>query len=131
MAWKETRKLAPTMACNGALVRFFRKQQGWTQQELATIAGYTERLVRKAETGQKLNADTIEDLAEALSTNACVVHPEDLISDPEAALWTYIKSFAIGERQIVAQCQSVMAEDVQIHVPGNPNFLPFAGDYDG
>jgi transcriptional regulator with XRE-family HTH domain len=131
MPWENTRHLARTLACNGALVRFFRRQRGWTQQQLAVVAGYTERLVRKAETGQRLNADTIEDLAEALSTRSCIVNPEDLITDPRAAVWTYIESFARYERQLVARAQDVLAQNIHIICPGNPNFLPFAGTYDG
>ena len=63
MTWFEAPAVR-SIRCNGEMVRFLRKQRGWTQERLATAAGYTKRLVAKAESSGSLNPDTIEILAE-------------------------------------------------------------------
>ena len=64
MAWLETRKLKRSLPVNGEMLRFLRNRRGWTQEDLASKAGYSERAVRKAESSGGLHPDTIEILAE-------------------------------------------------------------------
>ncbi len=49
---------------HGRMIRSLRKMHGWTQAELAKRAGYSERLIRKAELGGRLMPETIADLSE-------------------------------------------------------------------
>ena len=52
---------------SGEVVRRLRMERGMTQLQLARAAGYTERLIRKAEKGGRLDIRTVQNLAEALS----------------------------------------------------------------
>jgi transcriptional regulator with XRE-family HTH domain len=64
---------------NGSHLRSLRQSRGWTQVEFGRLAGYSERLIRKAESGGNLLLETIEDLATALSQTNEVVSSESLI----------------------------------------------------
>ncbi|MEX2140433.1 MAG: helix-turn-helix domain-containing protein [Pirellulales bacterium] len=64
---------------NGDKLRSFRRACGWTQLELAIIAGVSERTVRNAERSRPLRRDFVDFLATALDVEA-----EDLVSDPAA-----------------------------------------------
>ena len=50
---------------NGQSIKQFRAALGWSQAALADRAGYSERLVRKAEAGGKISLQALRDLAEA------------------------------------------------------------------
>ncbi|MCU0708277.1 MAG: helix-turn-helix domain-containing protein [Pirellula sp.] len=64
---------------NGSRLRSLRQSRGWTQVEFGRRAGYSERLIRKAESGGNLLVNTIDDLATALSQINDVVSAESLI----------------------------------------------------
>ncbi|MFN3148584.1 helix-turn-helix domain-containing protein [Bremerella sp.] len=59
-----------TYKCNRDFLRELRLNNGWTQAELAKRAGYSERLIGKAESGSPIARDTIVDIADALSESA-------------------------------------------------------------
>jgi transcriptional regulator with XRE-family HTH domain len=63
---------------NGPKLISFRRARGWTQLELAVIAGVSERTVRNAERGRPLRRDFLDFFAGALG-----VEPIELVTNPE------------------------------------------------
>ncbi len=54
---------------DGGRIRFLRVQRGWTQEQLAEIAGVSSRTVQRAETGNSASFDTIRAIAGAFVTD--------------------------------------------------------------
>jgi transcriptional regulator with XRE-family HTH domain len=74
---------------NGVTIRVRRKQLGWSQVELGHRAGYSERVIRKAEAGGTLRIQTIYDIAMTLSIGGSIVSFHDLtscVAEPVLAL---------------------------------------------
>ncbi|MGI9430198.1 MAG: helix-turn-helix domain-containing protein [Bythopirellula sp.] len=113
------------------MVRFLRKQRGWTQERLATAAGYTKRLVAKAESSGSLKPDTIEILAETLATSELEVHPEDLTACPKELAVAFMHAYAEYEQEMITHCRHFIAEDLQGLFPGGPQSAPLSGLHDG
>ena len=59
-------------------IRERRKQLGWSQVELGHRAGYSERVIRKAEASGTLRLQTIQDLAMTLSVGGLLITFQDL-----------------------------------------------------
>lgn len=130
MAWS-TEHVKAAYECNKELLKFYREQRGWTQAKLASVAGYSERLISKAEAGRSVSSDTVADLAEALSTSDCPIFPEDLISDPLQFARIYIQSLYRFREKMFEHVRPFLAEDVIFRVAGDPARIPFAGEYHG
>lgn len=64
----------------GEFLRNLRLEQQWSQEEAAAKAGYTERLIRKAESNGPLQLSTIADLAELYSTPDRQLTIDDLVN---------------------------------------------------
>ncbi len=54
------------------MVRKLRTEQGWSQEQLAEIAGLSPRTVQRAETGKNCSLDTAQALAAAFDTTPSV-----------------------------------------------------------
>jgi len=119
------------IAINGRELRTQRLVRGWTQQRLAKIAGYTERLVRKAEKGGTLDIATIQDLAEALSTPAQAVAVESLTMDISAIARKWVESWELLETRMLPEIEPFLAEDFEFVCPGEPGAAPFVGTFRG
>jgi transcriptional regulator with XRE-family HTH domain len=120
-----------TLPVNGELVCYYRQLRGWTQGQFAETAGYSRRLVSKAEANGVLRRETISDLADSLSIPGSTVTPEDLVSDPQFIGWKFIELFAKRERAFVRYFQDALAEDAICYVSGSVKKIPFAGRYVG
>jgi transcriptional regulator with XRE-family HTH domain len=131
MSWLSTRHLKRSLAVNGEMLKFYRSRRGWTQEELATVAGYTGRVIRKAESSGSLHPDTIEILAEALSGADWTVDPEDLVTTPELMARAVINAYRYKERQVVANVNGLLHENLIVYAAGEEVGLPFAGSYSG
>ena len=130
MAWKE-RPLKRSYACAPDLLAFLRERQGLTQKQLAETAGYSERLVSKAEAGRPISAGAINDLAEALSTSDALVYPEDLIVDPVQIAKEFIKALYTKGKGIIEAIRHFLDDEVVFHLVGDPEQLPIAGRHEG
>lgn len=119
------------MRCNGEILRYHREHHGWTQAQLARRAGYSARVIAKAEGDGTLRPDTIEHLADALSTSVHPVYPEDLVAVPKAIARQIIENYARYEADCARYCQELIADDIELVVPGDPSVLPFCGTYSG
>jgi transcriptional regulator with XRE-family HTH domain len=113
------------------MVRFLRQQHGWTQERLATAAGYTKRLIAKAESCGSLKPDTIEVLAETLATDDLEVHPEDLTACPKELAVAFMLAYSEYEQEMITHCRHFIAEDLQGLFPGGPESAPLSGLHDG
>ena len=120
-----------TYACNPELLKFLREKLGLTQAELAKSAGYSDRLIRKAESGHSISSETVEVLAEALTTEQQKIYPEDLISHPAELAKQYIAAVYIHQADVVSKVRHFLDEDVVFKINGDPQTIPFAGIHCG
>ncbi|MCA9263523.1 MAG: helix-turn-helix domain-containing protein [Planctomycetales bacterium] len=117
--------------CRGDFVQLLREQQGWTQEELANRAGYSARLIRKAESMGSVSPETIADLAAALGTPEGPVYPEDLVSDPLASAKLFIEAYDRYERDMIQHIRHLLADDFVFWCAGDEQEMPIAGTYEG
>lgn len=130
MPWRSPPQ-SRSIECNGDLIAFFRNQRGWTQEEFAQKAGYTKRLIAKAEGNGSLSPDSIEVLAETLSSDAQQVLPEDLTTSPKDLATAFLHGYARHESELVPKCRHLFSDDFVGIFPGGPNGAPLAGTYNG
>jgi len=123
--------LGSSVCTNGKHVASLRKRIGLTQKQLAKIAGYSERLIRKAESDGSLSKLTIHDLAVALSNNGAPVQAEDLICSPESLAREFLSAFAEHEAEMAAQVEHFLDREFVLVCAGDPAKIPFAGQWHG
>ena len=116
---------------NGRELRNCRLARGWTQSQLAKSAGYTERLIRKAEKGGTLDIATIQNLAEALSSPDKVVLPESLTLDIAAIARKWVEGFENLEARMLPEIEPFLTDDFEFVCPGEPGTVPFIGTWKG
>ena len=100
MAWSLP-KVMRSYPCNPELLKFLRGRKRWSQKQLAKEAGYSERLICKAESGGSVSSEAIDVLATSLSSKDMIVYPEDLISDPVALSKKFIEAVHTLQRDMV------------------------------
>ena len=120
-----------TAAINPDTFGFFRRNRGLTQEALAALSGYSDRLIRKAEAGGVLKWETIEDLAEALSSADVPLTAVDLVADPRALARRFIMNYARYENQLAARAEGLFAEDFQFWGAGDGEVMACCGHFDG
>ena len=120
-----------SVPCNGELLRYFREQLGWTQDELARRAGYSKRVIAKAEAGGSLHPDTLEVLAATLSMSGKRVYPEGLAASPKALAERYVEAYRRYEHELAARCKEFLADDMVCIVGGGDPSVPLSGTYHG
>ncbi len=121
-----------TYKCNRDFLRQLRLTNGWTQAELAKRAGYSERLISKAESGSSIARDTIADIADALSESGQQrIYWEDLACDPVQLAWKYLEALYVYQADAIQHMRPFLAEDVVAVVAGDPAQFPFAGKHVG
>ena len=128
MEWSQR---ARSYCCNGELLKALRKQRGWSQEQLAKEAGYSDRVIRKAEGGRSISVETIRDLAEALDGEESSVCPEDLICDPLALTQGFIAAVYQHRADVITHVRHFLADNVVFRQAGDPNLFPFAGEHLG
>jgi transcriptional regulator with XRE-family HTH domain len=67
---------------NGSLLRSLRQAKGWTQQEAADKAGFSDRLIRKAEAGEAIDLQSIALLAQLYSSADTKLTLNGLLDEP-------------------------------------------------
>ncbi len=116
---------------NGELLSRLRVDRGMTQLQLAKAAGYTERLVRKAEKGGRLDIRSIQNLAEALSQSGKPVLVERLIQDNLSVARLWITSFDTLGSEMLPVVKPFLSGSFVFHCLGEPQSTPFAGTFGG
>lgn len=117
--------------CNAGLLVKLRQQKKWTQSQLALEAGYSVRLIAKAEAGHPISLDTIEILAEALSSPQQMISPEDLMCSPVQLAREFMAVMYRHGKDTVDHILHFLDPDPEFHVAGDPDIVPFAGIYRG
>lgn len=118
-------------SCNPVLLKSLREKRRLTQSALAAAAGYTERLIVKAESGATLSRETIEDLAAALSTPNEPIYPEDLTTDLIQLARAYVHAVYTYQKDAVSHIRHFLDDDIVFIIPGDPAIIPFAGERRG
>ena len=101
------------------------------QLDLARLAGYSVRLIGKAEAGKPLSTETIEVLAEALSSGDFEVSPADLMLNPIAIAEEYMKSKYMYESDVVSKISHVISPDFVLRVVADDSVVAFQKSYAG
>lgn len=125
------RALKRSYPCNKDLLVHLRERKGWTQLQFAQEAGYSERLINKAESGRSISTSAIEVLAEALSTGDDKIYFEDLICDTVALAKRYMAAIYIEQKNALAAIRDFLDDDVVFRIAGDPAIIPFAGEHRG
>ena len=116
---------------NTQVLRELRLKRGWSQKELAEKAGYSDRLVRKAEFGGKLDVDTIRNIAEALSTLNEKITLDFLTNDVLSVAKTFMQFFDERGAGMLPAINHYIAPDFVLHVTSAIESLPLHGTWDG
>ncbi len=125
------RTTSRSMACNGKLISQLRKRLGWTQNDLARKAGFTERLIVKAESSQNIAASTLHIIATTLTEAGEQVSPADLATDPASlARVFFLSTYEHGPRTLDVNSHFV-SPDLVVHFAGDVAVFPFAGTHIG
>jgi transcriptional regulator with XRE-family HTH domain len=111
----------------GQRLKHFRSLQGWTQEELAHRAGYTDRLIRKAESGRSVSLETIRNLACCLSCNGISVHLDDLMESSRATVNNLIVQLKQRSSESLDQ---IFAANAVLDCKGCER-IPFVGSWNG
>lgn len=116
---------------NGRLFADLRKQLGLTQLDLANRAGYSERVIRKAESGGPLRFDTIRDLSQCLSSPNAVVEPKHLLQSNLELAVQFVHAYDHYGRDALSHCRGLFADDFEFFCPGDTEQVAFAGLWKG
>ena len=130
MSWTK-KELRRSYQCDGKHLRDRRKAREWSQQQFARQAGYSERLISKAEAGGHLTVATLEVLAQTLSIESSPVFTEDLIASPEALARSFHYAVHHLQTEMFERVQHFIDENVVFHIHGDPTEVTFAGIYHG
>lgn len=112
-------------------LRSLRAQLGITQRDLARIAGYSERLIRKAESGGALSMESISNLAEALSRHGVPVTSQELVLDLASIAKHWLSAFDTYGREMILHVRHHLSPDFIFVCPGDPKVAPFIGTWSG
>lgn len=116
---------------NGNSIRRFRLDRGWTQQQLAKLAGYSPRLIRKAESCGPLDLETVRNIAEAFSSSGSIVTLQHLTLDIRAIAVQWMDALNRDGPAMVSSVEHLLAEDFVFYCPGDPAVAPFVGTWHG
>ena len=116
---------------DGIALRVYRKKLGWSQAELGRRAGYSERVIRKAEAGGKLRPETIQELAAAMSCDGHRISLADLTIDLESIARRFVESYDLLGSGMLNSCSDIFADDFTLICPADPNQFSFAGEWIG
>ncbi len=108
-----------------------RVARGWTQAELARRAGYTVRVVGKAEGGNRLDIETIDAIAQALSQMDGKVTARQLMLDIKSIAAQFIEALDRYGADLVSHIEHHLAPDFVWICPGDPAVAPFIGTWHG
>ena len=120
-----------SVRANGSSIRRFRLERGWTQKELGRLAGYSPRLIRKAEGCGLLDLETVRNIAEAFSHSGGMVTLQDLTLDIRAIAMRWMEALNRDGAAMVSSIEELLTEDFVFYCPGDPSVAPFIGTWHG
>lgn len=122
---------AVNVPVNGQRMQMLRQLAGMTQEELAQKAGYSDRLVRKAEASSPLRKSTVADLADALSTESQRVTVADLVFSRELIAVDIADFLLNGNSTLSGTWSDLLHPKFSLHAAGEELNIPFAGHHAG
>lgn len=131
MLMTDPKRSSMSTACNAELLKHLRAQRGYTQADLASRVGCSERLIVKAESGRPVSLVTIDSLAKALSHEHATVYPDDLTSDPVTLAKKYMEAFHFQKANLVDAIRYFLDPEIIVRICGDPAVVPFAGEHRG
>ena len=130
MNWSKDRG-KQSLSCDGKRLAELRIASGMNQAQFAKRAGYSVRLISKAENGRPIAITTIEDLAETLSTPDHPVTVSDLVTSPLEMGKRFIFGMYQHEGQVVEKLRDILHDEIIAKFAGNKKQIPFAGTHKG
>jgi transcriptional regulator with XRE-family HTH domain len=115
----------------GNRLKQFRKDRGWTQQELADRSGYCDRLIRKAERGGPVSEEALQVLAMTLSDQGFVVTALDLKSCSEASTQYLLELLQPTSNFQLMTSSELWTENVVVDCKRVEKSLPISGRFVG
>ena len=112
-------------------MRSIRERRGLRQLDLARLAGYSVRLIGKAEAGKPLSTETIEVLAEALSSAEHKISPQDLILNPISLAEDYLRAKLLYKEEAVSKINHFLSSTYRIRVVAENDIGSFEPAYCG
>ncbi|MEZ6129933.1 MAG: nuclear transport factor 2 family protein [Planctomycetaceae bacterium] len=119
------------VSCNGRRISELRLSCGMTQEALAADAGYSVRLIHKAEKSGQIRFSTLVALATAFQRRGINVSPRDLCTDPVSVVQAFVEAYRVYEAEMVDRIRHLLSPDLQVFVAGDPSQIPFSGTYHG
>ncbi len=117
---------------NAMMVLQLRSLRGWSLPQLAANSGIDEKLLNRVELGQaELPPELLVPLAASLSSAQQMIYPEDLLSWPADLARQYIDAMYLQQADAIQQIRHFLDDDVVFNVYGDPERIPFAGQYRG
>lgn len=116
---------------NGQFIRELRKRRGWTQCELAQRAGYSERVIRKAEASETISHEVLDVLAVALSNPEHSLTAAELTFDPISIVRQFVDCYDRYGQAMLPHVASLFTEDTKLIFRADPERNPLAGEYHG
>lgn len=118
-------------SCNPDRLLSFRKGRSWNQRQLADASGLSQRVISKAESGESLSPQSIVRIAEALTTEALPIFPEDLVTNQLVIAKAYVEMFYSHQVNISEKMKEFFTSDVTFEFSGDESKIPFAGLHRG
>lgn len=115
---------------NPCHLREIRQRVGLSQTKLAALAGYSARLIRKAESTGQLSGATINDLVQALNEEGAQVTVSDLLFNEISTCVRLRQALEQHGREALQYCGELLADDFVYHCAGSPE-NPLAGTFFG
>lgn len=121
----------PTVQLSPELFRSARLERGLTQRELANLAGYSERVIRKAELGGRIRFQLACDIAEALSTPSRTITLEHLCFSTLTIAKRWMETFDEHGVNMLQHIHPFLSEDIVFVCEGSKETFPFNGTWHG
>lgn len=114
---------------NSTNLKYIRTLLGWTQAELGRRSGYSERLIRKAESGGALKLSTIRGISEAMTAAGVPITVLQLTLDYIALVRGFVEAYDLNVAEAVQDCKEIFTDDIELHCSADPTKVPFAGTW--
>lgn len=108
-----------------------RRERAWSQEELARRSGYSTRVIRKAESGGSLKAETLQDLCETFSQMGKPVSLADITCDALKVAQRLLFCYDHYGIEMLEHCGDTLTEDIVYHIHADPQRVPYAGSWSG
>lgn len=88
-------------------------------------------MIVKAESGRPIRVQTIEDIADALSSDDAKVSPEDLVARPLKLAKSFVVRWFQPASSVWESIRPLTSPKVRFFFAGDPKLIPFAGTHCG